>query len=154
MWLCNTHFSAKKKKKASYISWRYCRKGDFPSPGLKNRLFLTLGNKLSEETHVLTKRKMFNGKGHPGGGQCGQGTQENCFATWLSVSGFMGMVLVPGCLWPIILLGPYLVWFRVCLGGACISQPRDPTAMARFQCQGSWEVASPPSNWPLPQHPR
>ena len=32
-------------------------------------------------------------KGHLGGEQQGKGTQENCSATWLTVSGFMVMVL-------------------------------------------------------------
>ena len=33
-------------------------------------------------------------QGAPGGKQQGKGTQEKCFATWLSVSGFMVMKLV------------------------------------------------------------
>ena len=36
------------------------------------------------------------GKGHPGGEQEGKGTQENCSAVWLTVSGFMVMGLVSG----------------------------------------------------------
>ena len=39
-----------------------CRKGD-PFQGLKLGSCLTLRNELSEETHVLTKRKAFLGKG-------------------------------------------------------------------------------------------
>ena len=38
----------------------------------------------------------FIGKGHPGGEQQHKGTQENCSATWLAASGFMGMGLVSG----------------------------------------------------------
>ena len=38
----------------------------------------------------------FIGKGHPGGEQQGKGTQENSFAMWLIVSGFMEMGLVSG----------------------------------------------------------
>ena len=34
------------------------------------------------------------GKGHPGGEQEGKGTQENCSAAWLTMSGFMVMGLV------------------------------------------------------------
>ena len=56
---------------------------------------LTLGNELSKETHVDTARD-FIGKGRPGREQQGQGTQENCSATWLAVSGFMVMGLVSG----------------------------------------------------------
>ena len=56
--------------------------------------YLTLGKELSEETHVLTKQETFIGKGCPGGEQEGKGTQEDCSATWLAVSGFMVMGLV------------------------------------------------------------
>ena len=52
---------------------------------------LTLGNGLSKETHVLTKPKALLGKGCQGREQKGKGTQENCSAMWLTVSGFMGM---------------------------------------------------------------
>ena len=40
------------------------------------------------------KARDFIGKGHPGGEQEGKGTQENCSATWLAMSGFMVMGLV------------------------------------------------------------
>ena len=39
-----------------------CRKGD-PFQGLKLGSCLTLGNELSEETHVLTKQETLLGKG-------------------------------------------------------------------------------------------
>ena len=42
------------------------------------------------------KARDFIGKGHPGGEQEGKGTQENCSAAWLAVSGFMVMGLVSG----------------------------------------------------------
>ena len=45
-----------------------CRKGD-PFQGPKLGACLTLGNKLSEETHVLTKQEILLGKGHPDGEQ-------------------------------------------------------------------------------------
>ena len=54
---------------------------------------LTLGNELSEETHVLTKQKTFLGRGRLGGEQQGEGTQENCSAMRRMVSGFMVMGL-------------------------------------------------------------
>ena len=41
----------------------------------------------------------------------------------------------PRCLWPVIFLGPYLVWPRVLLGGVCT-----PLSQGGFQHQGSWEV--------------
>ena len=42
--------------------WVCCRKGD-PYQGPKLGSCLTLGNELSEETHVLTKREILLGKG-------------------------------------------------------------------------------------------
>ena len=39
-------------------------------------------------------RKLDIGKGRLGGEQEGKGTQENCSATWLAVSGFMVTELV------------------------------------------------------------
>ena len=44
------------------ILWKCCRKGD-PFQGPKLGSCLTLGNELSEETHVLTKREILLGKG-------------------------------------------------------------------------------------------
>ena len=40
------------------------------------------------------KTKDFIGKGHPGGEQEGEGTQQNCSVMWLAVLGFMVMGLV------------------------------------------------------------
>ena len=79
---------------------------------------LTLRNELSEETHVLTKQEIM-GKGHPGREQQGRGTQENCSATWLTVSGFMVMGLVSGLslashlTWPIFGLTQGPCWWLV-----------------------------------------
>ena len=69
-----------------------CRKGD-PFQGLKLGFCLTLGNELSEETHVLIKQEVLLGRS---GEQEGKGTQENCSAPWLEVSGFMVIGLVSG----------------------------------------------------------
>ena len=71
-----------------------CRKGD-PFQGPKLGSCLTLGNELSEETHVLTKQEILLERA-PGGEQQGKGTQENSSVTWLAVSGFMVMGLVSG----------------------------------------------------------
>ena len=49
---------------------------------------------MSEETRA-DKARDFIGKGHPGREQQGKGTQENSSVTWLAVSGFMVMELVP-----------------------------------------------------------
>ena len=86
-----------------------CRKGD-PFQGPKLGSCLTLRNELSEETHA-DKVRDFIGKGHLGGEQEGQGTQENCSAAWLAVLGFMVMGLVSRWLWPIILIQS-LSWWR------------------------------------------
>ena len=44
------------------IPWTFCRKGE-PFQGPKLGSCLTLGNELSEETHVLTKQEILLGKG-------------------------------------------------------------------------------------------
>ena len=56
---------------------------------------LTLGNELSKETHELTSKSL-HWEGAPGRQQQGKGTQENCSASWLTVSGFMVMGFVSG----------------------------------------------------------
>ena len=50
---------------------------------------------MSKEAHADEARD-FIGKGHPGGEKEGEGTQENCSAMWLPVSGFMVIGLVSG----------------------------------------------------------
>ena len=45
---------------------------------------------------MLTRQEAFFGKGLQGGEQQGKGTQENCSATWLVVSGSLVMELVSG----------------------------------------------------------
>ena len=45
---------------------------------------------------MLTKQEILLGKGPRGGELEGKGTQENCSAAWLTVSGFMVMGLVSG----------------------------------------------------------
>ena len=66
-----------------------------PFSGWRMGSCLILRNELSEETHVLTKKETV-GKWCLGEEQQGKETQENCSATWLTVSGFMGMGLVSG----------------------------------------------------------
>ena len=66
-----------------------------PFQGPKLGSCLTLRNELSEET-CADKARDFIGKGHRGGEQSGKGSQENCPATWLTISGFMVMGLVSG----------------------------------------------------------
>ena len=56
---------------------------------------LTLGMNYRGDTQA-DKARDFIGKGCPGGEQQGEGTQENCCGTWLTVSCFIGMGLVSG----------------------------------------------------------
>ena len=56
-----------------------------PFRGLRVGSCLTLWNELSKDIHVLAKQEILLGRGAPGGEQEGQGTQENCSATWLAV---------------------------------------------------------------------
>ena len=93
------------------------------------------------------KKKAFTGKGHLGGEQQGEGTQ-NCSATWLAVSCFVGMVLVSG-----LSLASRLAWLILGLaqdppGGRCTSQSR---WIPGPRLQGSW--SSPPFWWPLLHSP-
>ena len=56
---------------------------------------LTLRKELSTEMRA-DKARDFIGRWHLDGEQQGKGTQENCSAMWLTVSGFMLMGLVYG----------------------------------------------------------
>ena len=69
--------------------------GGLPSRVPRAGSYLTLGKELSKEAHADEARD-FIGKGHPGGEKEGEGTQENCSAMWLTVSGFMVIGLVSG----------------------------------------------------------
>lgn len=59
-------------------------------PWLSVGSFLALGNGLLEETHMSTKQQTLLGRGAGWRAAC-EGTQENFSATWLAISGFMGM---------------------------------------------------------------
>ena len=48
-------------KTSLYVVWSCCRKGD-PFQGPKLGSCLTLGNELSEKTHVVTKQEILLGK--------------------------------------------------------------------------------------------
>ena len=69
------------------------RRGTFPGPKLSS--CLTLRNELSEEIHVLTRKKILLGRSTRAESS-GKGTQENCSAMWLTVLGFMVMGIVSG----------------------------------------------------------
>ena len=67
-----------------------------PLPGSETGLLSNTWKWIVWGDTCADKARDFIGKGHPGGEQEGKGTQENCSATWLAVSGFMVMGLVSG----------------------------------------------------------
>ena len=71
-----------------------CRKGDL-FQSLKLGFCLTFRMNCLRR-HMCCQSKRFYWKGHLGGEQEGEATQENCSATWLAVSGFTVMGLVSG----------------------------------------------------------
>ena len=103
-----------------------CKKGD-PFQGPKVGSCLTLKDEMSKETQVLTKQETV-GKRHLGGDQQGKGTQENCSAMWLAVSGFMVMGLVSG--------------LSLANASDSGSFPVVHTSLSQagFQCEHFWEV--------------
>ena len=76
---------------------------------------------------MLTKQETV-GKRHLGGDQQGKGTQENCSAMWLAVSGFMVMGLVSG-----------LSLANHCDSGAVL-MVRATLSQDGFWREGFWEV--------------
>ena len=67
-----------------------------PLPGPKPGLLSNTRKWIVQGDTCADKARDFIGKGRPGGEQQGKGTQENCSATWLAVSGFMVTGLVSG----------------------------------------------------------
>ena len=67
-----------------------------PLPGPETGLLSNTQKWIVQGGTCADKAWDFIGKGHPGGEQQGKGTQENSFAMWLIVSGFMEMGLVSG----------------------------------------------------------
>ena len=65
-----------------------------PLPGPETGLLSNTRKWIVRGDTYAYKARDFIGKGPPGGEQEGQGTQENCSATWLAVSGFMVLGLV------------------------------------------------------------
>ena len=94
-----------------------------PLPGPKYGLLSNFPKWIVRGDTCADKARDFIEKGHLGEEQQGKGAQENCSATWLTVSGFMIMELISGLrlanrlAWPVVSL-------RVLPGGTCISQPR------------------------------
>ena len=65
-----------------------------PLPGHETELCLTLGNELSEETHVLTKQEILLGKGTRGESSRVREPRRTALSPWLAMSGFMVIRLV------------------------------------------------------------
>ena len=65
-----------------------------PLPGLETGLLSNTRKWIVRGDACADKAKDFIGKGHPGGEQGGEGTQQNCSVMWLAVLGFMVMGLV------------------------------------------------------------
>ena len=82
----------------------------------------------------VDKASDFIGKGRLDEEQEGKGTQENCSAMWLEVSGFMMVILSQS------------FWLRVLPGGRCIVQPR--WMPSRRILGGGWTRGV--TFWPFP----
>ena len=67
-----------------------------PLPGPESGLLSNTWKWIVQGDTRADKARDCIGKGRRGGEKEGKGTQENCSATWLAVSGFMGMGLVSG----------------------------------------------------------
>ena len=67
-----------------------------PLPGPKTGLLSNTQKWIVQGDPCADKARDFIGKGHPGGEQEGEGTQENCSAPSLTVLGFMVMGLASG----------------------------------------------------------
>ena len=82
------------------LIWTYCNhlihvlQEGGPLPGPETGLLSNTWKWIVQGDTCADKARDFIGKGHPGGEQEGKGTQENCSAVWLKVSGFMVMGLV------------------------------------------------------------
>ena len=74
-------------------NWTCCKTGG-PLPGPKSGLLSNTRKWIVWGDTCAGRAKGFIGKGHPGGEKRAEGTQENCSATRLTVSGFMVMGLV------------------------------------------------------------
>ena len=65
-----------------------------PVPGPETGFLSNTQKWIVQGDTCADKARDFIGQGHLGGEQEGKGTQENCSAAWLAVSGFMVMGLV------------------------------------------------------------
>ena len=75
-----------------FDEWMCYRKED-PCLGPKSGLLSNTREWIVQRDTCADKARDFIGKGHLGGEHQGKGTQEDCSATWLKISGFMGLGL-------------------------------------------------------------
>ena len=127
-----------------------CRKGE-PLPGHESRLLSDTRKWIVwGDTHA-DKAKDFIGKGQAGREQWSKGTQENCSAMWLTVSGFMEMVLVSR-----LSLANHLSCAHISFDSGSFLVVQASLSQHGFQHKGFWKVGrtvyglvSLPSFWPL-----
>ena len=123
--------------------WSYCRKVD-PFQGLRVDSRLTLGNELSNETHMLIKQETLLGR---------HAWVESSRRTPLS-RGLQSQVLwwwgeFLGCLWPVILPGSSLVTWSLSCWCTCLSAKMDSSVRVSG---GLARLLPPPfgPSWTLP----
>ena len=75
-----------------FDEWMCCRKED-PCLGSKSGLLSNTHEWIVQGDTRADKARDFIGKGHLGGEHQGKETQEDCSATWLKISGLLGLVL-------------------------------------------------------------
>ena len=116
---------------------------------------LTLGNELSQETHVLKKQKTLLKRG--AGVDSGRVTEPRRTAL---PCGSPSQVLrrwgwFPGCLWPVILLMPIFGPTQGPSGWRTHAPVKmDSSVRVPGRLGGTYGLASPPSFWPLPNSSR
>lgn len=113
-----------------------CRKRD-PFQGLRMSSCLTLGNELSNETHMLTKQDTLWGRNPPPREQQDKRTQENClrfYGDGVSFQVFSGQLSCSAHIWS---------------GPGSFLAVHAPLSQDGFQRQGCWDVG----HLPLPIGP-
>lgn len=114
-----------------------CRKGEPSRAGEWAPLFSTQKGIISGDRAIPDKPRNVIGRGHWWREQQGKENQDNCSAMWLTISGFMVQVSVPGA------LANHLACARIDVtwvlpGDTHISQPRW-TPVQRI-LGGCWEI--------------
>ena len=111
----------------------YCYRNGDPFWGQRVGCRLTLGNELSNKMHIPTKQTLLGRGPRAERSRVREPRTAPQCGLWSQVLWSRGEF--PGCLLPVIWLGPYLFWLRALPGGVCIAQ------QGRFQQEGLWEAA-------------